>query len=118
MNIEDYINDLPRMTRTINMMAKDGSLNLCYTDHGRGQMEDRNITPVDVLFVLKTGILVQYQGKGKYKGDNKIHKYKIIGVYAGDDSGRELGLVLLVEIDRFKNPAIKVKDIVTTMWED
>lgn len=118
MNIEEQVKNLVYMTRIVNNMAKDGCFSLCYTQHSTERMGTRTISPADILFVLKTGRIVEYQGKGKHPGENKIHKYKIVGIYAGDDSGRELGLVILVEVDRFKNPAIKVKDIITTMWQD
>lgn len=118
MNIEEQIENLAYMTRIVNSMAKDKCFSLCYTQHSTERMGIRTISAADILFVLKTGIITEYQGKGRHPGENKIHKYKMVGIYAGDNSGRELGLVILVEVDRFKNPAIKVKDVITTMWQD
>lgn len=118
MNIEEQVTNLAYMTRIVNSMAKDAGFSWCYTKHSTERMDGRTISAADILFVLKTGILTEYQGKGKHRGENKIHKYKMVGVYAGDDSGRELGLIILVEVDRLKNPAIKVTDIITTMWLD
>ena len=104
------------MTRVINEMAKDDALDVCYTKHSKDQMASRGITIGDLLFVFRTGIVVSYQGKGTHKEDRNIHKYKINGICLKND--REIGVVVLVEVDRLKNPAIKIQDIVTTMWND
>ncbi len=119
MNIEDKIEDLSYMTGVLNTMARSGALDLCYTNHCTERMKERNITVSDIRFVLKCGIIESYLGPAEFEGSNKIHKYKITGDYLGDDTGdREISLIILVEIDRFKNPAIKVQKIITAMWRD
>lgn len=119
MNIEDKIRNLSYITGAINMMANNEDLDFCYTRHCLERMKERNITHLDILHILKTGIVENYQGKAEHPFTNKIHKYKITGCYLGDDrNSREISLIILVEIDRFKNPAIKIQEIITTMWRD
>ncbi|MBR1605585.1 MAG: DUF4258 domain-containing protein [Alphaproteobacteria bacterium] len=119
MNIEDKVKDLSYMTGAINMMARSDVLDLCYTEHCIARMKERNITTLDILHVLKTGIIEEYQGKAKHEKLEDIYKYKITGVYLGDEkSKREISLIILVEVDSFKQPAIKIQKIVTTMWRD
>ena len=119
MNIEDKVEDLSYMTGTINTMARNGMFDLCYTGHCVERMKERNITVSDIVFVLKNGIIEAYQGQAEHESSKKIHKYKITGPYLGDDAGdRNISLIILVEVDRFKNPAIKVQKIITTMWRD
>lgn len=115
MNIEDKIKDLVFMTRVINGMARDAELDFCYTDHVKLRMIERGLTTDDILFILRRGVIDKYQGKGVHKEDLNIHKYKMTGVCLKDD--REIGIVILVEVDREKDPAIKIQDIVTIMWK-
>lgn len=116
MNEEEQIKNLSYMTGVINYMARHGDLDLCYTAHCLQRMRERGITISDLLFVLKTGVIVEYQGVAKHASYGKIHKYKITGCHL--QRNREISLVILVEVDRFKRPAIKLQEIITTMWED
>ncbi len=119
MNIEDKVNDLSYMTGAINMMARNDDLDLCYTKHCVERMQERGITVSDILFVLKTGILQEYQGRARHPSSDKMHKYLIVGEFlGGNKSNREIGLVILVEINQFGQPAVKIQEIVTTMWRD
>lgn len=118
MNEEEHIKDLSYITGIVNAMAK-GNLSLCYTRHCIERQEQRSITTQDIINVLKFGRIDEYIGKAKHPSNNKIHKYKITGEYFGDENSvREISLIILVEIDRFKNPAIKIQKIITAMWED
>ena len=112
------VKNLTQMTRYINSVANDDNLTLCYRDHCIKQMKDRDITTLDILYVLKTGRVDQYQGKGTHKTDYNIHKYKMIGTCISRETGREIGVVLLVGVDSRLAPTIKIKQIVTTMWQD
>ena len=117
MNIEDKIEDLSYITGIINGMARSDNLDLYYTEHCLQRMKEREITSSDILFVLKTGIVTKYQGKAKHSNNtHKIHKYLIEGQHL--TKNRDIGLVVLIEIDRLKMPAIKLQEIVTTMWRD
>ena len=119
MNSEDRVEDLVYMTGAINMIARNNDLDLCYTSHCRERMRERGITVSDILFVLKTGLVKQYQGKARHPSSDKVHRYLIVGEFLnGGKSNREIGLVILVEINRFKQPAIKIQEVVTTMWRD
>ena len=81
-------------------------------------MKERDITSLDVLYVLKTGRVDQYQGKGEQKTDYNIHRYKMVGTCISRDTGREIGIVILIGIDERLAPTIKIKAIVTAMWQD
>lgn len=119
MNIEEKITDLSYMTGVINTMARSDKFDLCYTVHCKERMAERGISVSDVLFALKYGMIKEYQGLAKHRNEHKIHKYLIVSSYLEDDSGdREIGIVILVQVDRLKNPAIKLQDIITTMWRD
>lgn len=119
MNIEEKAEDLSYMTGVINAMSRSGELDFCYTEHCKERMAERNITISDIRFVLKNGIIEEHQGKAVHKTNDKIHRYKITGPYYGDEKGdRNISLIILVQIDRFKEPAIKVQKIITTMWRD
>lgn len=119
MNIEDKVTNLNYMTGAINMMAQNDELDFCYTKHCKERMSERNITVLDVLHVLKTGMIESYQGKASHPTSDKVHKYKITGEYLRDEkSNRQISLIILVEVDRFKQPAIKVQEIITSMWRD
>ncbi len=119
MNIEDKVKNLSYMTGVINAMSRSGNLDFCYTEHCRERMIERNITVSDIRFVLKNGIIEEYQGQAKHSSTDKIHRYKITGPYYGDEhSCRNISLIILVQIDRFQEPAIKVQKIITTMWRD
>ncbi len=113
--MEDKSQDLSYITGIINTMARSDDLDLCYTEHCVKRMQERGITTSDILFVLKTGIVQAYQGRAKPLS-HKIYKYLVIGQHL--TKNRDLGLVILVEIDRLKLPAIKLQKIVTTMWRD
>lgn len=115
MDVENRITDLSYITGTINAMARSTDLDLCYTAHCLDRMRERNITVSDLLFVLKAGTIEEYQGQAKHNS-NKIHKYKMTGLHLY--TNREISLILLVEIGRLKNPAIKLQEIITTMWKD
>lgn len=115
MNVEERVKDLSYITGVINAMARSDDLDFCYTEHCLERMRERNITVSDLLFVLKTGTIEEYQGVAKHYS-RKIHKYKITGTHLYKN--REISLIILVEINRLKNPAIKLQDIVTTMWKD
>lgn len=119
MNEEDKINDLSYITGVINTMARNDELDFCYTRHCLERQKERNITNLDILHILKFGVVEEYQGKAEHPFSKKVHRYKIVGEYLGnEDSIREIGLIILVEIDKRKNPAIKIQKIVTTMWKD
>lgn len=112
------VKNLTQMTRYLNTVARDGSMTLCYTKHCKEQMADRGITTLDILYVLKTGRVEDYQGKGEQKADYNIHRYKMVGSCISRETGREIGVVLLVGIDERLAPTIKIKTIVTAMWQD
>ena len=116
MNEEEQIKNLSYMTGAINMMARDDDFDFCYTKHCLERTKERNITVSDILFILKTGLIQEYQGQAEHPSNNKIHHYKITGQAL--NGNRDISLVILVEINRFKNPAIKVQEIITTMWSD
>ena len=119
MNIEDKIDNKAFMTTVINVMASNDGFGLYYTKHCRERMLERNITTSDIIYVLTHGTIVDYQGKADHPTNDKIYKYKMVGDYAGnEDSIREIAIVILVEVDRFKNPVVKIQKILTTMWED
>lgn len=119
MNEEDRITDLSYMTGVVNTMGRDDDLDLWYTRHCIERQEERGITTLDIINVLKYGRVVEYIGKGSHPTNNKIHKYKITGEYLGNNTSiREISLILLIEVDRFKNPAIKIQKVITAMWED
>lgn len=119
MNEEDKITDLSYITGVLNTMGRDDDLDLLYTRHCIERQQERGITTLDIINVLKYGHVVEYIGKGTHPTNNKIHKYKITGQYLGENKSiREISLVLLVEVDRFKNPAIKIQKVITAMWED
>ena len=115
MNEEDKIEDLPYMTGVINTMARCDDLDFCYTKHCIERMKEREIIISDLLYVLKTGVVEEYQGLAKHHCQ-KIHKYKITGQSLYKE--RDISLIVLVEVNRLKNPAIKIQEIVTTMWKD
>lgn len=112
------VKNLTQMTRYINKIARDGNMTLCYTKHCKEQMADRDITTLDILYVLKTGHVENYQGKGEQTTDYNIHRYKMVGSCISRETGREIGVVLLVGIDERLAPTIKIKTIVTAMWQD
>ena len=119
MNVENNIKDLAYMTGVINTMARNKNFSLYFTAHAKEQMKARGISTLDVINVFKFGIVEKYFEKDQHKGEYKIHKYKITGDYDGRNrSVRQISLVILVEVDRFQDPAIKIKDIITVMWKD
>lgn len=111
---EERVRDLSYMTGVLNAMAKSGELDLFYTVHCRERMLERGITTLDIIYILKNGEVEEYQGQvGK-----KIHKYKMTGKPIRNNSFREVSIILLVEVDNYKNPSIKLQEIVTSMWKD
>lgn len=120
-DVEEKCEDLQYMTGVLNTMAASDDLDLCYTKHCCERMKERSITTLDIINVLKFGDVVTYQGKAKLPSgyNSKIHKYKVVGKYLGrENSIREIGVIVLIEIDRFKNPTIKIQQLITVMWED
>ncbi len=107
--------DLTYMTGAINTMARSDDLDLCYTKHCLERMRERDITISEILYILKTGIVEEYQGKAKPE-TGKFHKYKITAQSLS--RRRNISLIILVEINRLKIPAIKLQEIVTAMWSD
>lgn len=117
-NGDSKYQDLRYMTGAINTMARSDDLDLCYTVHCRERKELRNITNSDILHMLKSGTITECQEKVKNRMNRKIYKYKMTGPYLGDErSNREISIIILVEVDRIKEPAIKIQTIVTTMWD-
>jgi len=112
------VENLTQMTRYINAISRDSNFYLCYTKHCKEQMIERDITTADILYVLKTGYVNDYQGKGEQATDYNIHRYKMVGTCINRETGREIGVVLLVGIDKRLAPTIKIKSIVTAMWQD
>jgi len=112
------VKNLSKVTVFINNIARDINFCLCYTAHCKDQMTKRGITTLDIMYILKTGRVDQYQGKGEHPTDKNIHRYKMVGTCVSRDTGREIGVVLLVSVDSHSIPAIKIKEIVTAMWQD
>lgn len=112
------VTNLTQMTRYINAISRKDDFTLCYTKHCREQMQARGISSSDILYVLKCGRVSAYQGKGEQAADYNIHRYKMVGLYYSDETGREIGVVFLVGIDNRLPPTIKIKEIITAMWQD
>ena len=117
MKIEDRKEDLSYITGVVNAMAESEDFDIYYTEHCKDRMSERDITLMDILHVLKNGIIDSYQGVSRE--NSKVHKYKITGTpLNGEKNIREISLVILLEINNFKNPAIKLQKIITSMWKD
>jgi hypothetical protein len=112
--------DLSYMTGVVNMMASNINLDYCCTTHCIERQRERNITVSDIRYVLRCGRVDQFIEKVNSSMKNrKFYKYRITGDYLGDErSTREISLIILVEVDKMENPAIKVQKIITAMWKD
>lgn len=117
----DYVTDFRYITGCINSMARDDDLDLCYTYHCKERMEERGLTVLDILNVLKYGDVVDYQGEAqtlKYSKE-KIYKYKIEGPYFGrEKTKRTVALIILVSFDDHHPPMIKIQKVITSMYRD
>lgn len=88
----------------IQELAKD-SKNVAFSDHAEERMDERGITDLDALRVLRSGEISGPIEAGKYQGEWKC---KIVGAIKGR---REVGVATLI----IRNRRLRVK---TVEWED
>lgn len=92
------------MLARIKHLAKD-SVNVAFSGHAEERMEERGITDLDALRVLRTGDIVGPITAGKNKGEWKC---KITAPIKGR---REVGVATLL----IRNRRLRIK---TVEWED
>lgn len=92
------------MLARIQHLAKD-SKNVAFSDHAEERMDERGITDLDALRVLRTGEISGPIEPGKYAGEWKC---KIVAPVKGR---REVGVATLL----IRNRKLRVK---TVEWED
>lgn len=88
----------------IHEIAKD-SCNVAFSDHADERMEERSISDLDALRVLRTGTISGNISPGKYPGEWKC---KVVAPIKGR---REVGVVTLL----IRKRKLRVK---TVEWED
>lgn len=88
----------------IKRLAKD-SKNVAFSTHAEDRMDERGITDLDALRVLRTGEIVGAIEPGKKEGEWKC---KIVAPVKGR---REVGVVTLL----IRNSRLRIK---TVEWED
>ena len=86
----------------------DDDFDLILTDHAQDQMEERGITSVDIMYVLKNGFVYDAAEAATRAG---LYKYKINNP-TPNSNRREVRLVVIPSPQR---PQIK---IATVMWAD
>ena len=92
------------MLGRIQLLAKQ-SKDVAISDHAEERMDERGITDLDVLRVLRTGEISGRIEPGKYEGEWKC---KIVAPVKGR---REVGVVTLL----IRNRRLRIK---TVEWED
>lgn len=88
----------------IKQLAKD-SINVAFSDHAEERMDERGITDLDALRVLRTGEIVGPIEPGRNKGEWKCK------VTAPIKGRREVGVATLL----IRNRRLRIK---TVEWED
>jgi hypothetical protein len=95
-------------TERIRRIAKDDSFDLTLSGHAKDQMQVRDLTVLDVLYVLKNGFVYDPPEEATRTG---FYKYKMINS-TPNSNRREVRVVVIPSIQ-----AAQAK-VVTVMWAD
>lgn len=95
-------------TKRINQIAWDDCFALTLTLHAEDQMEERGLTTIDVLYVLKNGFVYDIAEKSTRPG---YFRYAVISPTPNSNRRQ----VKVIAIPSMQSPAAK---IVTVMWAD
>ena len=94
-------------TLRLNTLGKSLRLDLVFTDHAKERLNERNITTVDILHIIRTGFVFE-EPEAVSRG---YYKYAIEG-RSPNSGGRTIRLIVIPDV---KACGIK---LVTIMWKD